>query len=54
MNDGNLLIFGCAVSFVALAGVYLFLREAYSRGQKPGERDADARAELKTGVGVQL
>jgi hypothetical protein len=27
MSDGNLLIFGCAVLFVALAGAYVFLRE---------------------------
>lgn len=53
MTDGNLLMFGCAVSFVALAGVYLYLREAFSRGHEPSESEADARAELKPGVGVQ-
>ena len=29
MNDADLLVFGCAVSFIALAGCYVFLRERY-------------------------
>ena len=29
MNDGNLLVFGCAVSFIALAGAYVYLRERF-------------------------
>lgn len=30
MSDGSLLVFGCGVSFVALAGIYVFLRERWS------------------------
>jgi len=29
MSDGNLLIFGCTVLFVAVGGAYVFLRERY-------------------------
>jgi hypothetical protein len=29
MSDSNLLIFGCAVLFIALAGAYVYLRERY-------------------------
>jgi hypothetical protein len=32
MNDGNLLVFGCAVSFIALAGAYVYLRERFHAG----------------------
>ena len=29
MTDPDLLVFGCVVSFVAVGGVYVFLRERY-------------------------
>lgn len=32
MNDGNLLIFGCVVSFIALAGAYVYVRERFLAG----------------------
>jgi len=30
MNDANLLVFGCLVSFIALAGAYVYIRQRYS------------------------
>jgi hypothetical protein len=30
MSEINLLIFGCAVSFIAVAGAYLYLREGFT------------------------
>jgi hypothetical protein len=29
MNDGNLLIFGCAVWLIALSGAYVYIRESF-------------------------
>jgi hypothetical protein len=34
MHDANLLIFGCAASFVALAGAYVHVRERLEAGVK--------------------
>lgn len=34
MTDLDLLIFGCAVSFVALGGVFIYLGECFARGRK--------------------
>lgn len=31
MTDGDLLVFGCAVSFIALAGAYVCIRERFTR-----------------------
>ena len=45
MNDVDLLIFGCAVSFIALLGVYVHVREAFTMRQdriKRGERVQNA------------
>lgn len=44
MTDGNLLAFGCAVSFLVLAGAYVFLRERYEEHSRRRER---RRARLK-------
>ena len=30
MSDANLLIFGCAVTFIAIAGAYVYLRERFT------------------------
>jgi hypothetical protein len=30
MSDVNLLVFGCAVSFIAVAGGYVYLRECWT------------------------
>ena len=29
MNDGGLAVMGCTVSFVALCGVYVYVRESF-------------------------
>jgi hypothetical protein len=34
MTDQGLLLFGTGVTFIVLAGVYVFLREGYERGPK--------------------
>ena len=36
MSDGDLLVIGCAVSFIALAGAYVYIRERFEAG--PRER----------------
>ena len=41
MNDAALVIAGCAVSFIALCGVYVYVREAFvytSAAEKEAER----------------
>jgi hypothetical protein len=42
MTDGDLLVFGCAVSFITLAGVYVYLRERFRAHmqQKPSSAKA--------------
>lgn len=37
MSDAILLAFGCAVSFIVLAGVYVYLREGYVAWEQPPE-----------------
>ncbi len=39
MTDPDLLVFGCVVTFIAAAGVYVFFRERY---------EAEGREELAT------
>jgi hypothetical protein len=39
MSDINLLIFGCAVSFIAVAGAYLYLREGFADDAHSGESE---------------
>jgi hypothetical protein len=34
MSDVNLIAFGCVVSFIAGAGVYIFIRESFGSTQK--------------------
>ena len=34
MSEATLLIFGCAVTFTAVAGAYLVIRENYTRESK--------------------
>ena len=50
MTDGNLLVFGCAVTFVALAGAYVYLRERYEARQErraPVARREEQRRPLR-------
>ena len=37
MSDANLLIFGCAVSFMAVAGAYVYLRECFTAEKEQSE-----------------
>jgi len=32
MTDQNLLAFGCVVTFIAVAGAYVFIRERFEHG----------------------
>ena len=47
MNDANLLVFGCAVSFIALAGAYVFIRERFTEGQRQPEPVESRLRDLK-------
>ena len=43
MSEGALLSFGCAVSFIVLAAVYIFATEEFGRPEQPerqGRKDA--------------
>jgi hypothetical protein len=35
VSDVNLLVFGCVVSFVAVAGAYVYLRECWTAQEPP-------------------
>jgi hypothetical protein len=35
MSDGNLFAFGCVVSFIALAGFYVYARERFTQNAEP-------------------
>jgi hypothetical protein len=37
MSDLNLLVFGCAVSMIAMSGVYLYIREHFTADQRQAE-----------------
>ena len=43
MSDFNLLLFGCVVSFIAVAGAYVYLRECFTAREQP--RRLEARPE---------
>ena len=40
MSDLYLMVFGCVVSFIAVAGAYAFVRESYAGSERPTESDA--------------
>jgi hypothetical protein len=43
MSDVNLLVFGCVLTFVGVAGSYVYLREPFPAGaERP--REAEARS----------
>jgi hypothetical protein len=35
MSDGSLLSLGCAVSFIAVSGFYVYLRDCWTRSEQP-------------------
>jgi hypothetical protein len=43
MSDVNLLVFGCVVSFIAVAGAYVYIRESFTAEEPP--RKPQARPE---------
>ena len=45
MTDQTLLVFGCAVSFIALAGSYVYVRASLERGARERARPAAPRPE---------
>jgi hypothetical protein len=44
MNDQTLLMFGVGISFIVLAGVYVFFRERYERDSQAAEVPADVES----------
>ena len=52
MNDGNLLILGCAVCLSAVAGAYVYLRESVSGELKPLEAESNDNAVARRVVEV--
>lgn len=44
MNDQNLLVFGCVVTFIAAAGVYVFLKERFEHGLIDAQSEIDHRS----------
>lgn len=46
MSDLNLLVFGCVVTFIGVAGAYAYVRESFLAGAEPQRksetRDTDA------------
>jgi len=37
MSELNLLIFGCLVSFIAVGGAYVYVRDGFTTEEKPSE-----------------
>ena len=37
MSDINLLLFGCVVSFIAVAGAYVYIRECFTAEERPSD-----------------
>jgi len=52
MTDANLLLFGCVVCFIALAGVYVYLRDGFLRGHEPVKIRTDESARVVERVKV--
>jgi uncharacterized membrane protein len=42
MSDVNLLVFGCVVTFIAVAGAYVYIRESFPAGTE-SPRESKAR-----------
>ena len=49
MNDIDLLIFGCAITFIAAAGAYVYIRErfVYSSPKEETEKQAQEAPALR-------
>lgn len=45
MSDSTLLVFGCTVSFIVVAGAYVYLRERFTGEVRPAKsRTSPAKA----------
>jgi hypothetical protein len=53
MNDGNLLIFGCAVCLSAIAVAYAYLRDDFSSELRPLEIKSNDNSVTRRVVGVR-
>jgi uncharacterized protein (UPF0333 family) len=42
MSDVDLLVFGCVVTFIGVAGAYMYVRESFTAGAEP-TRESNAR-----------
>jgi uncharacterized membrane protein len=50
MSDLTLLVFGCTVSFIAVAGAYVYIREAFTAQARSRTEEEHHRAERKRGL----
>lgn len=41
MNDTNLIAFGCGVSFIVFAGVYVYVREGFLASERRRKAESD-------------
>ena len=41
MSDSNLLAFGCVVTFIALSGAYVYMRERFTAAEQTQKIKAD-------------
>jgi hypothetical protein len=48
MSDFNLLSVGCVVTFISIAGVYVYLRESYAKHQQDIDEKDQVRSEDKS------
>lgn len=51
MSDANLLVFGCMVTFIGIAGAYVYIRECFaSAEERPPETDAQSAETVRVEV----
>lgn len=53
MNDGNLLVFGCAVFLISVSGAYVYVRESFTSNQEPRQIELEEVAVVIEEVAVQ-
>lgn len=41
MSDANLLAFGCVVTFIGVAGAYVYIRESFTAGTEPSSESGE-------------
>ena len=50
MTDSTLIMFGAAVSFIAVAGAYVFIRERFTAEERPVPVQARRRRVARRGL----